>query len=216
MTTANVSISSSWTKVADAADASLLISWLEPIAIEFAATDTDAAPSVPGHMMLREQGLTRAMIGAGFVWARTKPGSAYPTFTLTISKSTGGVPVSLSTGNVTITGPITASNEVEITNETGNPIPVSAAPRLCVGRQTLSVTAGAVATLTVPAGAVAAMIQADGGAVSVTLDGTAPTSSIGSRIDDGTFYYVDTALASVKLISRGATTNVQVVYFNKA
>lgn len=93
---------------------------------------------------------------------------------------------------------------------------VSAAPRSCVGRQTLSVTTGAVVTLTPPVGAVAAMIQADGSAVSVTLEGTTPTATIGSRIDDGVFYYVDTALASVKLIARTATTNVQVAYFDKA
>jgi hypothetical protein len=88
--------------------------------------------------------------------------------------------------------------------------------RACVGRQTISVTTGAVVTLTVPTGAVAASIQADGSAVSITLDGTTPTSAIGSRIDDGMYYYVDTSLANVKLIARTATTNVQVVYFNKA
>lgn len=88
--------------------------------------------------------------------------------------------------------------------------------RACVGRQTISVTTGAVVTLTVPTGAVAASIQADGSAVSITLDGTTPTASVGSRIDDGMFYYVDTSLAAVKLIARTATTNVQVVYFNKA
>lgn len=88
--------------------------------------------------------------------------------------------------------------------------------RACVGRQTISVTTGAVVTLTVPTGAVAASIQADGSAVSITLDGTTPTSTVGSRIDDGMYYYVDTSLTSVKLIARTATTNVQVVYFNKA
>lgn len=88
--------------------------------------------------------------------------------------------------------------------------------RACVGRQTISVTTGAVVTLTVPTGAVAASIQADGSAVSITLDGTTPTSTVGSRIDDGMYYYVDTSLANVKLIARTATTNVQVVYFNKA
>jgi hypothetical protein len=97
-----------------------------------------------------------------------------------------------------------------------NPVPVMASPRTCVGRQTLSVTTGAVATLTVPTNAVACAIQADGNSVSITLDGTNPTSTIGSRIDDGVFYYVDTSLAAVKLIARTATTNVQVVYFNKA
>lgn len=93
---------------------------------------------------------------------------------------------------------------------------VSAASRNCVGRQTLSVTPGAAVSLTPPVGAIAAMLQADGSAVSITLDGTTPTATVGSRIDDGVFYYVDTSLASVKLIARTATTNVQVAYFDKA
>ena len=99
---------------------------------------------------------------------------------------------------------------------TDSTFPVQVTTRTCVGRQTISVTTGAVSTLTVPTGAVAAMIQADGNSVSITIDGTTPTATIGSRIDDGVFYYVDTALANVKLIARSATTNVQVVYFDKA
>ncbi len=95
------------------------------------------------------------------------------------------------------------------------PLQVFASARNCVGRQTLDVTTGAVAVLTVPAGAVAAAIQADGSAVSITLDGSAPTAVVGTRIDDGVIYYVDTALANVKLIARTASTKVQVVYFDK-
>jgi hypothetical protein len=117
-------------------------------------------------------------------------------------------------GSVTISS-VTVS-DVEISNDIGNPIPISATPRLCVGRQTISVTTGSVTTLTVPSGAAAAAIQADGSAISITLDGTTPTATVGSRIDDGVFYYVDTTLANVKLIARTSTTNVQVVYFNKA
>lgn len=151
---------------------------------------------------------------------------------------------------------VTVGASVEVSNDAGNPLPVSGAAsvgsaplhpplsvsgvdggglkrhlltdtagvqavypsaRNCVGRQTLSVTTSSVSTLTVPSGAVAAMIQADGAAVSITLDGsTAPTSSIGSRIDDGVFFYVDTSLANVKLIARSTTTNVQVSYYDKA
>lgn len=96
-------------------------------------------------------------------------------------------------------------------------ISVAMSTRNCVGRQTLSVTTAAVATLTVPANAVSAMIQADGNTVSMTLDGaTAPTATVGLRIDDGVMFYVDTALSGVKLIARTATTNVQVCYFDKA
>lgn len=121
-----------------------------------------------------------------------------------------------STGRLETTATAVVSSEVEIKNDSGNPVPVQASARTCLGRQTLSVTTGAVATLAVPVGAVAALIQADGNAVSITLDSTTPTSTVGQRIDDGVFYYVDTSLANVKLIARTATTNVQVAYFDKA
>ena len=121
-----------------------------------------------------------------------------------------------STGRLQTTATATVSSEVEIKNDSGNPVPISATARSCLGRQTISVTTGAVVTLTVPANSVAAMIQADGNSVSITLDGTTPTSTVGMRIDDGIFFYVDTALANVKLIARTATTNVQVAYFDKA
>ena len=94
--------------------------------------------------------------------------------------------------------------------------PVSAVTRACVGRQTLALSAGAVTTLTVPSGAVAAAIQADGNTVRCTLDGgTAPSATVGTRIDDGVIYYVDTALANVKLLAPIACS-AQIVYFDKA
>ncbi len=96
---------------------------------------------------------------------------------------------------------------------------VFAAARNCVGRQTITgLSSSSHATLTIPSGAVSAMIQADGGQVRITLDGsTNPTATVGQRIDDGIFFYVDTALASVKLIAQsGSTTNVQITYFDKA
>ena len=97
-----------------------------------------------------------------------------------------------------------------------SPVPVSASTRQCVGRQTLILTAGVVTTLTVPGGAVAAASQADGNTVRCTLDGaTAPSSTVGTRIDDGVIYYVDTALANVKLLAPVACT-AQIVYFDKA
>lgn len=194
--------------------------------------------------------LRNAVTWAGFDLGRNDGASAQAV--VMIDPATG---LAVSPTNVTLTGPITVSNEVEIKNDVGNPVPVSgaaavgAAPtspplsisgvdggglkrhlltdtlgsqsifasaRSCVGRQTLSVTTGAVVTLTVPSGAVAAMIQADGNALSITLEGTAPTASIGTRIDDGVIFYADTNLANVKLIARTATTNVQVAYFDKA
>ena len=120
-------------------------------------------------------------------------------------------------GRLNTTATATVSSEVEIKNDAGNPLPVNAVQRSCVGRQTLSVTTGAVVTLTVPVGAVAALLQVDGASsVSLTLDGTTnPTNTVGTRLDDGVFYYVDTALANVKMLARTGTVNVQVAYFDK-
>jgi hypothetical protein len=94
---------------------------------------------------------------------------------------------------------------------------VQGSTRTCLGREVLPVTTGAVATLqSIPAGAVAAFIQADGNTVRLTLDGgTNPTAAIGTRLDDGVIFPVDTPLASVKLIAQSGACNVQVSYFNK-
>lgn len=93
--------------------------------------------------------------------------------------------------------------------------PISIKGRTCVGRQTLNVTTGAAASLTPPSGAVAAMIQADGSAVSMTLDGSAPTATVGTRLDDGVIFHIDSILTAVRLIARSAATNVQIAYFDK-
>lgn len=118
-------------------------------------------------------------------------------------------------GKLATTATATMSGEIEIKNDSGNAVPVSAVGRTSVGRQTLSVTTAAISTLEVPPGAVSAVIQADGNTISLTLEGTNPTSSVGLRVDDGVMFYVDTPLASVKLVARTTTTNVQVCYFDK-
>lgn len=113
-------------------------------------------------------------------------------------------------GAVPVAGPVTD------TQLRASPVSVSASTRQCVGRQTLTLVAGTVTPLTVPAGVVAAAIQADGNTVRCTLDGaTAPSATVGTRIDDGVIYYVDTALANVKLLAPVACS-AQVVYFDRA
>lgn len=94
-------------------------------------------------------------------------------------------------------------------------VAVTATARTCTGRQTLALTANVVTTLTVPANSVAAAIQADGNTIRVTLNGTDPTATVGTRIDDGVIYYVDTSLAAVKLLAPVATT-AQIAYFDRA
>lgn len=109
------------------------------------------------------------------------------------------------------------TNKTSMQQGSGGAAFVCGAPRTCVGRQTIAnLSTSTPATLTVPTDAVAAMIQADGGGLRITQEGTNPTSTIGSRIDDGVFYYVDTPLASVKMLAMSAGVNVQVAYFDKA
>ena len=113
-------------------------------------------------------------------------------------------------GAVPVTGPVTD------TQLRAAPVTVAASARQCLGRQTLALSAGVVTTLTVPGGAVAAAIQADGNTVRCTLDGaTAPSATVGTRIDDGVIYYVDTALANVKLLAPVACS-AQIAYFDRA
>lgn len=112
-------------------------------------------------------------------------------------------------GAVPVSGPVTDA-QLRAT-----PVNVNAATRACVGRETIAIAAAGTASLTVPGGAVAAHIQADGATIRIRLDGQAPTATVGTRLDDGVIYPVDSTLAGVRLYGVGAC-NVQVVYFDKA
>ena len=112
-------------------------------------------------------------------------------------------------GAVPVSGPVTDAQL------RAAPVPVNAATRACVGRETIALAAAGTASLTVPVGAVAAHVQADGATIRIRLDGQAPTATVGTRLDDGVIYPVDTSLAGVRMYGVGAC-NVQVVYFDRA
>lgn len=86
MTTVNTAITTAWTKIADASDTELLVSWQDPVVVEVATTAADAAPTVFGHRLSREDALTRGVLGSGFVWAKLIPGSIPAGITLVVSK----------------------------------------------------------------------------------------------------------------------------------
>ena len=91
---------------------------------------------------------------------------------------------------------------------------VNATTRACVGRQTINLAAAIVTQLAPPGGALACDIQADGNTIRVTLNGSDPSATVGTRIDDGVIYPVVTALGSVRLFAPVACA-AQVVYFDK-
>lgn len=112
-------------------------------------------------------------------------------------------------GAVPVAGPVTD------TQLRAAPVPVNAATRACLGSETIALAAAGTASLTAPIGAAAAHIQADGATIRIRLDGQAPTATVGTRLDDGVIYPVDSTLAGVRLYGVGAC-NVQVVYFDRA
>ena len=87
MPTKNVVVNSSWTKVAEASEDGVFVSWEYPVALEVAVTATDAAPAgtITGHTFKREDQVTRATVGAGFVWVRTVSGSTLAELSLAVS-----------------------------------------------------------------------------------------------------------------------------------
>ena len=70
MTTSNISISNSWTKVADTSNSDLLITWDNPVTLEIATTATDVAPTVNGHKVTCDSAITRGVLGTGYVWCK--------------------------------------------------------------------------------------------------------------------------------------------------
>ena len=87
MPTKNVVVNSSWTKVAEASEDGVFVSWEYPVALEVAVTATDAAPAgtITGHIFNREDQVTRATVGAGFMWIRTVSGSTSAELSLAVS-----------------------------------------------------------------------------------------------------------------------------------
>ena len=89
MPTKNVVVNSSWTKVAEASEDGVFVSWEYPVALEVAVTATDTAPAgtITGHIFNREAQVTRATVGAGFMWVRTVSGSTPAELSLAVSNS---------------------------------------------------------------------------------------------------------------------------------
>jgi hypothetical protein len=73
MATVNTTITSAWTKLADAADDPVLITSGTSAVVEVATVATNVAPSVTGHRLeelASGQAVTRAVIGDGYIFAR--------------------------------------------------------------------------------------------------------------------------------------------------
>lgn len=69
MATINVPLTQDWLALAVNTDDHVLISGATG-EFEIAVTATDTAPTVQGHRIKHDEGINRALLGAGYVWAR--------------------------------------------------------------------------------------------------------------------------------------------------
>lgn len=86
MATSNINISAAWTKIADASNSDLLVTWGTPVSVELATTAADAAPTVQKHRIPPDSAINRGLLGAGYVWAKTVSGAVPAQISLVVSK----------------------------------------------------------------------------------------------------------------------------------
>lgn len=86
MPTINTPVTTAWTKIAASTDTELLATWSTPVGIDLAVTSADVAPTVTGHQLSREDQITRAAVGTGFVWVKLRAGSVPSTVNMVVTK----------------------------------------------------------------------------------------------------------------------------------
>jgi len=89
MATQNATLTSSWSKIADSADNTLLIQASGYIEWQVATMASESAPTVEGHTIGgRDRAVSRDMIGDGHVYARLTAGGDSATLIVTGSSET--------------------------------------------------------------------------------------------------------------------------------
>lgn len=86
MPTINTPITATWTKIAAAADTELLATYNSPVGVDLAVTAADAAPTVEGHRLTKDDQISRAAVGTGFVWVKVAPGSVPTSIVMAVTK----------------------------------------------------------------------------------------------------------------------------------
>ena len=86
MPTSNITVTGTWTQLATDVNTDLLVTYNENCVVEIAATAANGIPTVTGHRLSNDSAMTRAVIGSGFVWARTVAGSVPSQITAIVSK----------------------------------------------------------------------------------------------------------------------------------
>ena len=86
MPTTNVTVTTAWTKIAASADTELLATYNSPVGVDLAVTAADAAPTVEGHRLTKDDQISRGAVGAGYVWVKVRPGSVPSSIPMVVTK----------------------------------------------------------------------------------------------------------------------------------
>lgn len=86
MPTSNITVTTAWTKIAASADTELLATWSAPVGVDLAVTAADAAPTVEGHQLTKDDQISRDAVGAGYVWVKLRPGSVPSSIPMAVTK----------------------------------------------------------------------------------------------------------------------------------
>jgi hypothetical protein len=88
LATTNVSLTTSWVKLANDSDDPVLISYNSSSAyLQIATTATDVAPSgIEGHIISYNEAVIRSVVGGGFIWGRVTGDSVDATVTVVVTK----------------------------------------------------------------------------------------------------------------------------------
>ena len=86
MPTINTPVTAIWTKIAASTDTELLATWSTPVQLDLAVTSADVAPTVEGHRLTKDDQITRAAVGTGFVWVKLRPGSVPASINMVVTK----------------------------------------------------------------------------------------------------------------------------------
>lgn len=86
MPTSNITVTTSWVKVAESSHTELLMTFSQPKILEVAVTAANSAPTVSGHRITREQAISRSVIGSGYVWAKLVEGTVPASLLVVVTK----------------------------------------------------------------------------------------------------------------------------------
>lgn len=127
-------VTTTWSKIAQNTDTSVIVDWNVSAEVEILSTAADSAPTTDGKRFRREDTVDRTKFGTGYVWARLVPGSRFPAVPLLVETS------AVATGVMQVTGTFWQATQ-PVSMATNTPT-LAAGTNLAADADTTAVVAG--------------------------------------------------------------------------